>query len=453
MHIEAKIHLDKFKPRHYQLPVLKAIQSGIKRVLFVAPRRSGKDVAAFNLMFREAMKQVGVYYYIFPTYSQGKKVLIDSRTNEGQSFIDYIPKEWIKSINNHEMKILLQNGSIIQVVGSDNVDSLMGTNPRGIVFSEYALQSPLAYQMLRPILLANNGWALFVSTPRGKNHLFELYEIARNSSDWFVSKLSLDDTQHIPISEIEKERAEGLMSDDLILQEYYCSFDMGIEGSYYAKYIDRMRVKGQIGNVPWENGFKVNTAWDLGVRDSTTILFYQQIGQTIRIVDSYENSKVGLDHYVNVIKQKERDGYVYGRHIAPHDIKVREFGTGLSRLEKASQLGIEFIIAPDLSIEDGIEAVRSSLTKIWIDETACKQFIKAVENYRQEFDPKRKVYKSYPLHDWSSHWADSLRYLCITLPQTKDGMTAEDLDELYRKSRAGYQGNMPNFFKDNHWRY
>src|SRR5579872_6999258 len=415
MDIDTKLHLDKFKPRYYQLPVLRAIQSGKRRVLFIAPRRSGKDIAAFNLMFREAMRKVGVYYYIFPTYSQGKKVIMDSRTNDGKSFIDYIPKSWVKSINQHEQKILFNNGSILQIVGSDNVDSLMGTNPRGIIFSEYALQSPLAYQMLRPILVANDGWALFVSTPRGKNHLFELYEIAKNSSDWFVSKLSLDDTQHIPISEIEKERQEGLMSDDLIQQEYYCSFDMGIEGAYYTKYIDRMRVKEQIGYVPWENGFKVNTAWDLGVRDSTCILFFQQIGQTIRIIDSYENSKVGLDHYINVLKQREHEGYVYGKNIAPHDIKVREFGTGLSRIEKAHQLGIEFIVAPDLSIEDGIEAVRSSLSKIWINESTCKQFIKALENYRQEYDSRHKIYKSYPLHDWSSHWCDSLRYLCISL--------------------------------------
>jgi hypothetical protein len=453
--VENQIHLNKFKPRTYQLPFWRAFESGqFKKLLAIWPRRAGKDMCAFSLLIRAALRKISVYYYIFPSYSQARKVIWDSivNTETGEKFLDLIPKELIKNQNSTEMKIYLDNGSLIQLIGSDNIDSLMGTNPQGIVFSEYALQDPRAYQFLRPILMANDGWAMFISTPRGHNNLWELYNIAKQNPDWFVSKLTIEDTHHISVDEIQKEIAEGLISQDLAYQEYWTSFDMGIEGSYYAKYIDRMKVKGQIGNVPWENGFKVNTTWDLGVRDSTTIIFWQQIGPTIRIVDSYENSKVGLDHYINIIKQKERDGYVYGKHIAPHDIRVREFGTGLSRLEKAQQLGIEFTIAPDLSIEDGIEAVRSSLSKIWIDETNCKQFIKAIENYRQEFDAKRKVYKSYPLHDWSSHWADALRYLCISLPKIQDGLSAQDLDEMYRKSRAGYQGNMPNFFKDDRWR-
>lgn len=235
------------------------------------------------------------------------------------------------------------------------------------------------------------------------------------------------------------------MSDDLIAQEYYTSFDMGIEGSYYAKYLDRMRVKSQIGQVPWEPGFKVHTAWDLGVRDSTTILFFQVIGQTIRIIDCYENSKHGLDHYIKVLGQKP---YQFGKHIAPHDIAVKEFGSGMTRIEKAKQLGITFTIAPNISIEDGIESVRSTLSKIWIDEISCAPFIKAIENYRQEYDVRKKVYKSHPLHDWSSHWADALRYLCISLPKTRDGLSAEELDKRYKEAIMGPNAYMPAVFRD-----
>lgn len=177
---------------------------------------------------------------------------------------------------------------------SDNFNALMGTNPRGVVFSEYALQDPRAYQFIRPILTANDGWTVFISTPRGKNHLWELYNIARNSPDWFCCKMTVEETGHISLHEIEREKAEGLMYDDLILQEYYTSFDMDIEGAYYAKYVDKMRVEGKIGDVPWESSFKVHTAWDLGVRDNTCIIFFQVIGQTIRVIDTYENSKVGL---------------------------------------------------------------------------------------------------------------------------------------------------------------
>lgn len=444
--VEDKIHLNKFRPRSYQLPLFDAIENkGYKRVLAVLPRRAGKDICAWNIIIRQAIKRIAVYYYIFPTYSQAKKVIWNSITNTGDSFLDYIPNRLISSRNGQEMKIVLVNGSIIQLVGSDNVDSLVGTNPYGVVFSEFALQDPKAYQFLRPVTLANDGWMLFVSTPRGKNHLWDILQIAQQNKEWFCYILTVADTEHISLQDIEKERAEGLMSDDLIQQEYFCSFDLGVEGAYYSKYLDKMRVKGQIGDVPHEAGHKVHTAWDLGMRDSTTIIFFQSIGQTVRIIDCYENSKHGLEHYIQVINNKE---YIYGKHIAPHDIKVRELGTGMSRLEKAKSLGISFTVAPDLSVVDGIEAVRSTLGKVWIDEKKCATLIKAIENYRQEYDHKRKVYKDNPLHNWASHYADTLRYLSISLSKTRDGLSPEDLDKRYMSAMLGHNSNMPAIFRD-----
>ncbi len=366
-------------------------------------------------------------------------------TNHGERFLDYIPPELIESQNSQEMKIRLVNGSLIQLVGSDNYDSLMGTNPRGVVFSEYALQDPRAYQFIRPILTANNGFALFLSTPRGKNHLWELFQIAQHSPEWFCYKLTIEDTGHIPQYEIDRERAEGIMSEDLIQQEYYTSFTMGVEGAYYAKYLDRMRLQGQIGIVSWEPAFKVHTAWDLGIRDSTTIIFFQSIGQTLRLIDCYENSKEGLEHYIKIVSQRP---YTYGKHIAPHDIKVREFTSGMSRLEKARQLGISFTVASDLSIEDGIEAVRSTFSKMWVDERNCSPLLKALGNYRQEYDIKKKVYKSQPLHDWSSHFADCARYMCISLSKTRDGLSAEELDKRYKEAMYGTNADMPSVFRD-----
>lgn len=446
MSVGVKIHLNKFKPREFQLPLFEAFENKrCRRMLAVWPRRAGKDICAFNLVVRQAIRKVGVYYYIFPTYSQARKVIWDSLTNDGMRFLDFIPPELIAKKNSQEMKIVLVNDSIIQLIGSDNIDTIVGSNPCGCVFSEYALQDPRAYQFIRPILAANDGWALFVSTPRGKNHFWELYQIASQSEDWFCSRLTLDDTCHIPAYEIERERAEGLMSEDLIQQEYYTSFDMGVEGAYYAKYLDRMRVNGQISDVPWEASFKVHTAWDLGVRDSTAIIFFQTIGQTVRIIDFYEKNKEGLEHYINVIKNKS---YVYGKHIAPHDIQVREFGSGMTRLEKARHLGLKFTLAPNISIMDGIESVRSSFSKIWIDKNKCSLLIKALENYRQEFDVKRKVYKSHPLHNFASHAADAMRYLCISLPRTRDGLSAEELDKRYYEAVYGDQATLPPMFRD-----
>jgi phage terminase large subunit len=445
MKVETQIKLNRFKPRTYQIPIIDALENKkYKRVLAIMPRRAGKDITAFNICIRACLRKVCVIYYIFPTYSQAKKVIWNSITNTGEHILDYIPEELIASKNSQEMTIRFVNGSLLQLVGSDNFDSLMGTNPQGVVFSEYALQDPRAYQYMRPILTANGGWALFLSTPRGKNHLWELYQIALNSPEWFCYKITVEDTGHIPLSEIEKERAEGIMSEDLIQQEYYCSFDMGVEGSYYSKYLDRMRLKGQISEVPWEPSFKVHTAWDLGVRDSTSIIFFQTVGQTIRIIDCYEKNKEGLEHYVKVLQSKP---YAYGKHIAPHDIGVQEFGSGITRIEKARQLGIKFTVANDVSIVDGIEAVRSSLAKIWIDEKMGNQLIKALESYRQEYDAKRKVYKDYPLHDWSSHFADAMRYLCISLPKTRDGASPEEIDRRYNEAMYG-SNPMPRFFRD-----
>lgn len=446
--VEIERKLNAFKPRPYQLPLLKALDSGFKRVLAVLPRRAGKDITALNYVIRQMYENPGVYYYIFPTYSQAKKVIWDSMTNDGERILDYFPEELVTQKNGQEMKIRMKSKtgaeSLFQLIGSDNYDSLMGTNPKGCVFSEYALQDPTAYQYIRPILTANGGWALFISTPRGKNHLWTLAELAQNSPDWFYLKLSVEDTHHIPMSEIEKERREGLMSEDMIQQEYYTSFEMGVEGSYYNKYIDVARRDGRISVVPWENGFKVHTAWDIGVRDSTTIIFFQTIGQTVRIIDCYENSKEGLEHYAQIIHNKP---YTYGTHIAPHDIRVREWGSGMTRIEKAKELGINFTISNEVDIPDGIEACRSCFSKLWIDEKKCEPLIKALENYRQEYDVKRKIYKPRPLHDWASHWADAFRYLAVSLPKTRDGLTPEELNNRYNRAMYGETASLPKFFQ------
>jgi len=443
---ERVVRLDRFKPRDYQIPIFDAFENkGYKRIMIVFPRRAGKDLTAFNVMIRAAIRKIGVYYYIFPTYSQAKKAIWDSITNDGVKFLDFIPEELIVGKNSQEMKITLINDSIIQFVGSTDYDRLMGTNPRGCVFSEYALQDPRAYQFIRPILTANDGWAIFVSTPRGMhNALYDLYQIAIQSDDWFTSKLTIEDTKHISMDLIEKERKEGIMSEDLIQQEYFTSFSLGIEGGYYTKIMDRLRTAGHVCPVPLENGFQVHTSWDLGVRDSTTIIFFQTIGQTVRVIDYYENSKEGLEHYISVLRQK---GYIYGKHIAPHDIRVREFGSGITRYEKARQLGIAFTIADNISIEDGIEAVRTALPKIWFDSSKCVELIKAIENYRQEYDSKKKIYHPRPYHNWASHAADNLRYLAVSLSKLAPGSSPEDLDRRYREARYGEANNMPKFFR------
>jgi phage terminase large subunit len=437
--LETKLKLERFKPRDFQKPLMDALlKNGKKRLLAIWPRRSGKDIAAFNLVVMCAIARVGLYVYLLPTATQGRKIIWDGIMIDGMPILDFIPSEVVESKHIQDMKIKFKNGSIIQIAGSDNYDRLMGINANGIVFSEYALQDPRAYQYLRPVLTASNGWALFISTPRGHNHLYSMYQVAKESPEWFCSHLSVVDTKHISEFDIQKEIHLGEISKELAQQEYYTSFSMGIEGSYYCKYLDKLTLNGQIGDCMWEPAHAVYTAWDIGVRDQTSIIFFQVIGNSVRIIDCYEKNKEGLEHYVNMVKNKP---YTYGKHFAPHDMKQMEFGSGQTRWAKAHDLGITFTVVDNIPIVDGIEVVRTTLPRCWFNESSTKPLLKALENYRQEFDARLKVYKGRPLHDQYSHYADAFRYLCVGLRYAQRGSTAEELDRRYNDTVYGNTGN------------
>lgn len=387
------------------------MDNGCKRAVAIWHRRAGKDKTLVNLIIKKALERKGTYYYFFPTYTQGKKILWDGMDRDGFPFRSHIPQEIIKSDHSTELKIILKNGSIIQIIGSDNIDSVVGTNPVGCIFSEYALQNPKGWDFVRPILAENGGWAVFNYTPRGKNHGYDLYVMAKNNPAWFCQLLTINDTKAISPEFVHAEREAG-MSDDLIEQEFYCSFDAAIQGAYYSKQINLARKEGRITNVPYDQSLKVNTVWDLGIGDSTSIWFYQQAGIEIRAIDYYETTGEGLAHYKHVLNELN---YVYGDHYAPHDIQVRELGTGKSRLEVAKALGINFSVAPNIPIDDGIEAARSIFSRCWFDEKKCQHGIDALASYHKEYDDKRREYKIRPVHDWSSHAADAFRYLAVSV--------------------------------------
>ena len=424
-----------FKYRDYQKPFFRAMHNGYKRAILVWHRRAGKDKCAWNHMVSCAVEKVGIYYYLFPTFSQGRKVLWDGMDEEGFRFIHHLPKELIIAQNNSEMKIRLANGSLIQVIGTDNYDSIMGTNPVGCIFSEYSLQDPKAWQYIRPILDENKGWAIFVFTPRGANHAKDLFDMAQrqeNKEEWFCEKLTCEDTKALPKGAIEKARREDT-TEDMIQQEFFCSFTMGIEGSYFAKYVEKIKDLGQITNVPHNTQSRVNTAWDLGYNDSTSIIWYQISGKEIHIIDHYENHGEAFSHYAKIIKDKP---YIYDRHFAPHDVNNRTLSAGQSCNDVARELGLDFTVLETLKKghEQGIEAARGIFPRVWIDESRCKKLIKALENYRQEFDEKRNDYKPRPVHDKWSHSADAFRYLALAVKAYVDrdrtGITDEDDDRL-----------------------
>jgi hypothetical protein len=405
-----------WSPRTYQAELWdKIVYQGIKRAVYIWHRRAGKDLLGLNRIIRSAvMEQVGTYWHVFPTYNQGKKAIWAESDINGRPYLDYFPKELIHSKNEQEMKIRLVNGSVYQIVGSDNIDALRGAGIKGVVFSEFAEQIPTAWEVIQPMIMATNGWALFNFTPKGLNHAYQLYEMAVKDPTWYAEILTADDTMpevftKEQINQIKDEFLARGKTLDLFNQEYYCSFTNPIEGAYYASIIKGIEDK-QIINVPHEVNIPVSTWWDLGVADSTSIWFTQNVGREIRVIDYIENTGVGLDWYIKEIKNKP---YIYENHNAPHDIAVREYTSGKARIDIARELGIDFRIVPNIPRQDGINAARAILSKCYFDKTNCQKGLMALKNYKKAFDQKRNCFKDEPLHDWASNGADAFRYFAV----------------------------------------
>jgi phage terminase large subunit len=441
----------RFEPRPYQLPLLAAMDQGCKRAVQVWHRRAGKektDLAA--VMVPKMLERVGSYYYVFPEALQGRKIIWDGADKDGFRFIDHIPKEILfGEPNNTEMKVRLKKpgttepGSLLQVVGSDRYNAVMGTNPIGMVLSEYSLQDPTCWSYFRPILAENGGWALFNYTPRGENHAYDLFELAKadpfdavkNPRGWFAQLLTADDTGVVAPEVLEAERRETMRlhgNDGLFLQEYYCSFAAPISGAYYAEQISQALRDGRIGHVPHESRLAVDTWWDLGINDRMAIWFTQSVGQELRVIDYMDGSGQGLPFYIAKMKEKP---YVYGRHVAPHDIEVRELSSGKSRRETARGLGIEFDVAAKLPVMDGIDAARALFAKCWFDKEKAKDGINALKNYRKQYDEKRKTYLNQPYHDWASNGADAFRTLAVAIEHKHKSAPAQGEDKYERARR------------------
>jgi len=440
--VETRVKLNSISFRPYQIPIIRAIENdGFKRLVVLLPRRAGKDFVALQIALRQCLRKTCTIFYIFPTYSNARKAIWDAITIDGKRMLDFFPDQICKK-NSSEMKITFINGSILQFMGSSEYDRLRGTNPYMVIFSEYAYQNPMAYQTIRPILAANSGIAMMISTTFGKNHFYDLYQLALNSDDWFCYKKTVDETMHISEEALAQERSE--MSEDMYYQEFHCSFDRGVSGAVFAKIMNELQINNKITTVPWERSFKVHTAWDIGYADSTAIIFFQVIGTVVHIIDYYQNNQEGLDHYIKYLDTKP---YKYGKHIAPHDMANHSFSTGVSRIEMASNLGIDFIIAPKLPIQDGIEASKVTLAKCYIDAEKCSQLVKNFNLYRYEWDDRRQMYKNTFFHGPESHSVDAFRMLSVTLPKVAYKNSPEELNARYNRAIHGHNSNLPNVFR------
>lgn len=377
--------------------------------LTVAHRRAGKTVARLNQIIRAAITGPadGRYGYLAPTYVQAKDIAWGYLKHYSAPLLDHGGSK-----NESELSITLPNGAIIRLYGAESYDRLRGLYFNGVSLDEVQDVPPQALtQVILPALADRGGWLDAAGTPRGRaGLLYQLKLMAEADPDgWFIQVLKASDTGILPQAELDRLRA--LMPANEYDQEMECSFDAALTGAYYASEIQAAEEAGRVTSVPWEPVLPVNTAWDLGISDSMTIVFWQQTrGGEIRVIDYYEASGYGLDHYVKVLRDKP---YTYGKHFAPHDIQVRELGTGKSRLEVAESLGIRFDLAPNIGVEDGIGAVRMMLPKCWFDAAKTKPMLEALRLYQEKRDPKRNISLG-PLHDWTSHAADCVRYMAVS---------------------------------------
>jgi phage terminase large subunit len=365
-------------------------------------------VATVNDLIKRAVEEAkpdGRYAYIAPLYNQAKEIAWSYlKYYAGPILTDREPPR------ESDLQVELIDGQKIRLYGADNPDRLRGIYLDGVVLDEFAdMKSALWFEVVRPSLSDRRGWATFIGTPKGKNAFWELWRAALKKPDeWFTLMLKASQTGLLAADELVSARTD--MGEDQFAQEYECSFDVATKGAFYAEELRHLEAQGRLCRIPIDRAVRVHTAWDLGVSDSTAIWFIQCIGRERRLIDYYETSGVGLDHYARVLEDKKREhGILYAEHWFPHDIVHRELSSGLSRVDTLNGLGIEPNIIPLHNVLDGINVTRRMLDRTWIDPQRCERGLEALRQYRREYDERLKDWKSNPLHDWSSHGADALR--------------------------------------------
>ena len=371
----------------------------------VAHRRAGKTVACVADLVLGALqtsKPNARYAYIAPLYVQAK----DVAWAYVRQFAGSVPGV---SFNEAELRADLPNGSRIRLYGADNYDRLRGLYLDGVVLDEYADMPPAAWgEVIRPALADRQGWAVFIGTPKGRNAFFDVYERSKVEPDWFALMLRASETGLLPESELAAARAE--MTPEQYAQEFECSFEAAIMGAYYGREMAEAEMAGRITAVTYEPKLDVHTAWDLGMGDSTSIWFWQIAGGEIRVIDHYEAHGQALPHYAAVLASKP---YRYGWDYVPHDARVRELGTGRTRVETLRSLGRKPRLVPSHEVMDGINAARLTIPRCWFDAEACRDGLEALRQYRADYDDKARVFRDKPKHDWTSHTADAFRYLAM----------------------------------------
>jgi hypothetical protein len=285
-----------------------------------------------------------------------------------------------------------------------------------VTFSEWALANPSAWGFIRPMIEENNGWATFITTPRGRNHAKAMYDRAIDSPDWFAELSSINETGALSKHQQDEAIADycTLFGEDVgraqFEQEYHCSFNAAILGAFYAKEMVAVRSSGRIREFDPVPG-PVHKAWDIGVKDDTSIWWFQVIGGVPHILDCYTNHGAGVDHYAQVCRDR---GWEKGNDFVPHDAKVFEWGGKRTRLEAMFAEGLWPQLVPNEGKLDGINAARITLRTAVFHPRCDAQGVSALELYRREWDDERKTFGANEVRDWSTHLADAFRYLALS---------------------------------------
>ena len=399
-----------FTPRPYQVPLMRYMDEGGKRAVTVWHRRSGKDLTWLHQTAKAALQRRGAYWHVFPTAEQGRKAIWEGFTKTGERIMEQVfpasirksPREFLPKA---EMVVELKNGSIWRLLGSDLIE-VVGAGPVGVVFSEFSIAKPSSWDLIRPMLRENDGWAAFAFTPRGNNHGKKLYDQATPGSGWFRDLKTLYDTHaYDPDKTLAEERASG-MPEALVRQEYLCDWTAALVGSVWGELIG----EAQPFDHPTDG---VYTSWDLGISDSTAIWWWRLGENGIDVLDHYEAHGKPMSHFFDEVDAR---GYAYTKHWLPHDARARTLQTGESIMDQClARWGSGLVaLGPSLSLLDGIQAGRWLLQQGVRFHARCSEGVECLKQYHYEFDQDRKTYTAKPEHDWSSHSADAFRYLaCV----------------------------------------
>ncbi len=431
-----------WEPREYQRPLWRYLQAGGKRAFELAHRRWGKDDVCLHHAAISAHERPASYWHMLPLYSQARKAIWSAvNPHTGKRRIDEaFPLELRENTNDQEMFIRFKSGSTWQVVGSDRYNSLVGAGVAGVTFSEWALANPSAWGYIRPMLQENDGWAVFITTPRGKNHAHSMFQHAERDTAWFAEISSIARTGALTPDQIDEALAEyiAIYGEDVgraqFDQEYRCSWVAAILGAYYARELTAVRNESRVCPIEAVQGVPVHTSWDIGVSDDTALWHFQVIGAEILILGCHANSGVGLDYYENYMRETyAKKGWLKGTDFVPHDAKAREWtGNGRTRIETMLSMGFKPELVPNVGLMDGINAARRTIPLCIFDTDTEMTGFAALENYKRKWDEDKKTFSSGPDHDWSSHFADSFRYLALSWRRAREVAPAPDVPHLQK---------------------